>query len=421
MGEVFPRVALADVVGPDGRLIGGPFGSSLGRRDYVSAGVPVVRGVNLQERIARFDDAVFVTESKADSLARCVGLPGDVAITQRGTLGQVALLPDVFGRYLISQSQMAVRADGSVVRPDFLLLAMRSADFAAQIRNEAITTGVPHLNLGILKRLEVALPPLVEQRAIAGVLGAVDHKIESNRRLADAADDAWLHFASSATSGATSVQVEALIGCGVLAVNDGYRAKNSELASAGLPFIRAKNLTPNGLELADADRLPVDTAAHVGIKRTKPWDTAFTSKGTVGRITLVSPDTQEAVYSPQVCFWRSLDFARLSPFVLHAWMMSPRFKAQIDSVKGQTDMADYVSLRDQRAMVIDLPAEPVQRTADEFARPLARHASVLRCEARTLTALRDALLPKLVSGKIRVPLSRDPDEQIAAATEAIAQ
>ncbi len=94
--------------------------------------------------------------------------------------------------------------------------------------------------------------------------------------------------------------------------------------------------------------------------------------------------------------------------------------AQIDAVKGQTDMADYVSLRDQRAMLFDLPEPAVQSEVARFAEPLARAASAARKEARTLTAIRDALLPKLVSGQIRVPLSNDVDELIGVATEALA-
>ena len=154
-----------------------------------------------------------------------------------------------------------------------------------------------------------------------------------------------------------------LIAAGTLVVNDGYRAKNSELADTGIPFLRAGNLTADGLVLDDADMVPPDVVKRAGIKVARPWDTAFTSKGTVGRITLVGPEPEPFVYSPQVCFWRSMRHDALSPLVFHAWMRSARFVAQVDSVKGQTDMADYVSLRDQRAMMIDLPSQHAQRDA----------------------------------------------------------
>lgn len=79
----------------DYTLVGGPFGSDLTQRDYVSDGVPVIRGTNLGGTEGRFvdDNFVFVSEHKAQSLRRNIALPGDVLFTQRGTLGQVAVIP----------------------------------------------------------------------------------------------------------------------------------------------------------------------------------------------------------------------------------------------------------------------------------------------------------------------------------------
>jgi type I restriction enzyme S subunit len=119
------------------------------------------------------------------------------------------------------------------------------------------------------------------------------------------------------------------------------------------------------------------------------------------------PPGADFVYSPQVCFWRSADTHRLSPFVLHAWMRSSRFVQQINAVKGQTDMADYVSLRDQRNMVIHLPDQDTSREIDRLAGPLAQSAVAHHAEVRMLRAIRDELLPKVVRGKIRVPLAED--------------
>src|SRR5258708_38491854 len=90
-------------------LVGGPFGSELTTRDYVEEGVPVIRGANLpDDQPFKDDDFVFVSEEKADKLIGNNAHPGDVIFTQRGTLGQVALIPSEAGfpRYLVSQSQM---------------------------------------------------------------------------------------------------------------------------------------------------------------------------------------------------------------------------------------------------------------------------------------------------------------------------
>ena len=157
-----------------------------------------------------------------------------------------------------------------------------------------------------------------------------------------------------------STRIEDLIAAGTLTINDGYRAKNSELSTSGLPFARAQNIN-NGFRLDNVDRFPEENIARVGAKISREGDVVFTSKGTVGRFAIVRSDTPRFVYSPQLCFWRSTDRDRIDPEWLFYWMQSREFYVQYAGVAGQTDMAEYVSLRDQRMMNITLPPIEEQR------------------------------------------------------------
>lgn len=167
-------------------LIGGPFGSNLVGRDYVGEGVPVIRGQNLARgRFVDFGDCVYVTEEKAfGDLKTNLAAPGDLVFTQRGTLGQLALVPQsVHPVAVISQSQMRLRVDPKVADAAYVYYACSSSTFNDDIQTNAIVTGVPHINLGILGRLQIPLPPLDEQRRIAEVLGGLDELIETNEQL----------------------------------------------------------------------------------------------------------------------------------------------------------------------------------------------------------------------------------------------
>ena len=156
------------------------------------------------------------------------------------------------------------------------------------------------------------------------------------------------------------IPIASLIEKGKIYIGDGYRAKNSELRSTGLPFARAGNLN-NGFNFSDADFFPIDMLKKVGNKISNVGDVAFTSKGTIGRFGFVTNKTQQFVYSPQLCFWRSLDHNIIDPKYLLYWMNSPLFLDQVSVVSGLTDMAPYVNLKDQRKMLIDLPSLPVQQ------------------------------------------------------------
>ena len=152
-----------------------------------------------------------------------------------------------------------------------------------------------------------------------------------------------------------------LIAQGSLSIGDGYRAKNSELSISGLPFAKAGNID-DGFRFHDADRFPEHDLAKVGDKVSQPSDVVFTSKGTVGRLAFVRETTPRFVYAPQLCFWRSLAPDTIDARWLYYWMCGGEFRQQLSGVKGQTDMADFVSLTDQRRMAITLPPVTTQRT-----------------------------------------------------------
>ncbi|MFN0078568.1 MAG: restriction endonuclease subunit S [Prosthecobacter sp.] len=174
--------------------VGGPFGSDLVSADYVESGVPVIRGQNMSFSFVT-GDFVFVSEKKARSLSANLAHPKDLVFTQRGTLGQVAIVPDgSFESYLISQSQMKVSLDRPRHDPHFLHQYFTSAAGQKQIVTSAIQTGVPHTNLGILRAYRFPAPPLPEQRAIVealsdvdGLLGGLDRLIAKKRDLKQAA------------------------------------------------------------------------------------------------------------------------------------------------------------------------------------------------------------------------------------------
>lgn len=148
--------------------------------------------------------------------------------------------------------------------------------------------------------------------------------------------------------------IKELINKKLLYIGDGYRAKNSELSCVGIPFARAGNIN-SGFNFENADLFPTNQLHKVGDKVSKAFDVVFTSKGTVGRFAFVKSYTPSFVYSPQLCFWRSLKYSFLDPRFLYYWMHSKEFLEQVYAVKGQTDMADYVSLTEQRRMHITIP------------------------------------------------------------------
>lgn len=358
------------------------------------------RGYDITRREQRSGDVPVVSSGGISSYHdEAISSGPGVVIGRKGTLGRTFFLS---GPYWPHDTTLWVEDfKGNDERYVYYLL--RSIDF----KRFDVGSANPTLNRNHVHPLEVALPPIEEQRGIAATLGALDDKIDSNRRTIDLLDQlAFALWRKASSTGSTRTPASELIAAGKLTIGDGYRAKNSELGSNGLPFVRAANLR-DGFDLNIADRLGDDGVARAGDKVSRPGDVVFTSKGTVGRFAYVSQATPPMVYSPQLCYWRSLDPDALPPEVLFYWLRGDEALAQLNALKGQTDMADYVSLRDQRGMWMSLPAPTTvhQVTADLAA--LLQSAGARRSEIGTLTALRDTLLPELLSGRIRVPEARE--------------
>jgi len=181
--RLWPEVRLQDIQAPKKwALTGGPFGSNLVQKDYVDQGIPVIRGANLSKD-SRFNlnGFVFVTKEKADELLPNNATPGDVIFTQRGTLGDVGYIPKdcKYPRFVISQSQMKLTVDELKADPLWIYYYFRLPSTISRIQNLAFSSGVPHINLSILREFKIHLPPITIQHKIVAILSAYDDLIEN--------------------------------------------------------------------------------------------------------------------------------------------------------------------------------------------------------------------------------------------------
>jgi len=163
----------------------GPFGSRMKSDCYVPTGVPVIRGTNLTGGRSFSGNWVYVTEQTADELGNCCVSAGDLVFPHRGSIGEVGIVTDEFPRYVMSSSLMKLTCDLSKVEPSYVYYFFKSERGRHEPLKNASQVGTPGIGqpLNSLKGIEIPIPPLPEQRAIAHILGTLDDKIELNRRM----------------------------------------------------------------------------------------------------------------------------------------------------------------------------------------------------------------------------------------------
>lgn len=165
----------------------GPFGSNLKVDSFIDSGVPVLNGSNLQGFKLNEDSFNYVSEEKAESLGKANAHRGDVVITHRGTLGQIVYIPEnsKFNRYIISQSQFRLTLKSDIVRSDYFVYFFHTRLGQHKILMNASQVGVPALArpTSTFKKVTIPLPSVLVQEQFMTILSSLDDKIDLNRKI----------------------------------------------------------------------------------------------------------------------------------------------------------------------------------------------------------------------------------------------
>lgn len=423
-------------------LVGGPFGSNLVSRDYVDTGVPVIRGQNMGGRWVA-GEFVFVTDGKAASLSANLAHPGDIVFTQRGTLGQVSVVPEgQFDRYLVSQSQMKLTVNREIADPIFIYYVFSTAEQQDYIRQNAIQTGVPHTNLGILRETPVPLPPLSEQHAIAHILGTLDDRIELNRRMNETLEaivralfKSWFvdfdpvrakaegrdpGLPKSLTDPFPDSFEESELGEIPRGWEVGSILKHAALLSGGTPKTDREDYWNGEIRWASAKDVSqssttflVDTERRItrrGLEESATQmipalSSVVVARGaTTGRMVLFGVE----MAMNQTCY--ALVTTTDTPFALYCRLVHD-VDALVHAAHGS--VFDTITTNTFASSRVVSPPIDMLRLFERLVAPLFERVLASTHESSALVALRDALLPKLIAGELRVTGEGRRDESSA--------
>lgn len=276
------------------------------------------------------------------------------------------------------------------VNTHFLYYLMVHTGVAHLVEGSAL----PYLRQSDLERIPVCVPPNDEQRRIAGVLGALDEKIESNLRAISLSESLILaHFSSLFNSGPVSAGTAL---SDLMDVNPRYSLKRESLAikvsmqdiPSDFPVINTHTVMPVGAgsRFSNGDVLFARISPCLENGKTAIVDFLSSSKVGFG-------STEFIVLSPR---------GEISTTWIYALARDPDFReacrqAMSGSSGRQRLSADFFS-----RYTIATPKESDLVAFNEATMPLLTFMGARRDENQRLAPLRDALLPELMSGRMRV-------------------
>ena len=167
-----------------GAIAIGPFGSRMKSDCYVRSGIPVIRGMNITTSPAFEGDFVFITERKANELGSSNVYQHDLVFPHRGSIGEAGIVHED-KRYVLSSSLMKLTCDKTKVNPKFLYYFFKTHHGKHELLKNASQVGTPGIGqpLSSLKAIYFHKPPLETQNKVVKILTSLDNKIQLNNQI----------------------------------------------------------------------------------------------------------------------------------------------------------------------------------------------------------------------------------------------
>ena len=154
--------------------------------DWSESGHRVVSAINIKRSRVDANDHHYVSNELYTKWMKVPLRAGDVLLTSEAPTGEVAYLAEDRD-WCLGQRVFGLRTDTKQLLGRYLYYQLRGGDARHQLLSRATGTTVSGIRQSQLVKVRLDLPPLPEQRGIAATLGALDDKIDSNRRAIDLA------------------------------------------------------------------------------------------------------------------------------------------------------------------------------------------------------------------------------------------
>ena len=376
----------------------GPFGSNIKVSCFVDSGVPVLNGSNLEGFSLSEKTFRYVTREKADSLNKANAHRGDIVITHRGTLGQIVFIPQdsKYDRYVISQSQFRVRCNDKVL-PEYLVYYFHTPIGQHKLLSNASQVGVPALARpsSTFQQIEVVLPELSIQKRVVEIISTIQKKIANNQELNDNLyaqakpifDNHFINIDAIPAGWRKGNLLDIANYLNGLAMQK-FRPQGNEI---GLPVLKIKELRQGSCDDSSelcSLRIKPEYIIHDG-------DVIFSWSGSL----LVDIWCGGTCGLNQHLFKVTSDIYDKWFYYLWTAHHLARFIA-IAADKATT--MGHIKREELAKAEVLIPCEEDYTSLTSIMQPIFELIISNRIEARKLAALRDELLPKLMSGEIDV-------------------
>lgn len=372
--------------------------------DFVEDGIPFIMATDINNGKVDLLNCKFITKNQADSLNKGFSITGDVLLTHKASLGRTAVVGAIPTPYIMLTPQVTYYRvkNKNKMSNIYLKYYFDSPFFQDTLLNHG-DSGSTRAYVGITAQrdLPIYLPPLTEQKAIALMLSNLDDKIDllhrQNKTLEAMAETLFRQwFVEEADEGWEEKPLNDLLEYVV-----DNRGKTVPTADFGISLIATNCIKNNNI-------FPVyEKVRYISEETYKDWfrahpksgDIIFVNKGTPGCINMVPNPVDFCIAQDMIAL--RVNKSVMSNYYLFLYLRSNEIQTQIMNFSVGTTIP-HLKKTDLLKFPILHPNNKLLSDFDKIVDPFFIKMNNNQLQIRTLEKLRDTLLPKLMSGEVRV-------------------
>ena len=401
----------------------------------------LLRGDNIAQGSVRWANVKRWPAAKAGEVRQYELVPGDVVLAMDRPWIEAGLkfarISDADLPALLVQRVSRMRALPGL-HPRFLHYVIASKQFTDYVQAVQTGTAVPHISAQQIKGYEFRLPSGDEQASIATILGALDDKIELNRRMNETleamarvifkdwfadfgptrakaegrapylAPELWDLFPDALDDEDKPVGWQDDVLGSFANLQNGYAFKSKDWRDSGVPVVKIGSVKPAFVDLDQVSFVDEALALEKTNFRLSTGDMLVGLTGYVGETGRIPPTLYTPLLNQRV--GRFLPNPGLEPFVFSS-VRRPEFKEFAESKSYGSAQAN-VSTKDLLTYPLPNPGELIIKSFCDIASPLFKNSLANSGQTSILAQTRDLLLPKLMAGEIRLA---DAEKAVEAA------
>jgi type I restriction enzyme S subunit len=330
------------------------------------------------------------------------GLPeiNDIVLTTEAPLGELALIKNT--NVALAQRIITLRGKKDLVFNPFLKYYFQSELGQHELQSRASGTTVFGIKASVLKKVPVNLPEISEQKAIANILSSLDDKIDllhrQNKTLEEMAETLFRQwFIEEAGEDWEDVPLvdffDFLEGPGI---------RNWQYTESGTPFINIRLISNGNIDISKASFISDEEAnGKYNHFHLQAGDMIVSTSGTLGKNAIVRDYHLPLMLNTSVIRFKPKDGKSHS--FMYQYLNSKLFQEHLESAASGSVQANFGPVH-LKQMTINIPAQDILSKYLKQADSFYEKIRINQKQIKTLEKLRDNLLPKLMSGEVRVKL-----------------